>query len=275
MSYTVLTEENVTTHSEGRMSCGNFSYSQLIDVNSLIITFDGTEYEVNKVNFSNSHWYGGISQTGPDFSEYPFVVMSSTNGNLLCTSQEGTYSVKIEVFVEDSDSSTEFSPVITHLMTSPSNTNWNVLSSMLGDGDWSELKTYVETTPHNMNRMVLESLLSGGNSDVEEWVAIFDGSITTRSSGNFIMGSFVPTASIKGDSVLVTFENVTYELPKAFLSFSTGYGEFDNSNAPILTNYPCAIGISSSTSGDTYYFFTSEANTYEVKIEILENSSAG
>lgn len=57
--------------------------------------------------------------------------------------------------------------IITYLMTSPSNTNWNVLSSMLGDGDWSQLKAYVETTPHNMNRMVLESLLSGsGNSNV-------------------------------------------------------------------------------------------------------------
>ena len=55
--------------------------------------------------------------------------------------------------------------IITYLMTSPSNTNWNVLSSMLGDGDWSKLKAYVETTPHNMNRMVLESLLGGGSGN--------------------------------------------------------------------------------------------------------------
>ena len=55
--------------------------------------------------------------------------------------------------------------IITYLMTSPSNTNWNVLSSMLGDGDWSKLKAYVEMTPHNMNRMVLESLLSGGSGN--------------------------------------------------------------------------------------------------------------
>lgn len=58
--------------------------------------------------------------------------------------------------------------IINHIMSSPSNTNWNVLSSMLGDGDWSKLKKYVEITPHNMNRMVLESLLSSesGNSNV-------------------------------------------------------------------------------------------------------------
>lgn len=58
--------------------------------------------------------------------------------------------------------------IITYLMTSPSNTNWNVLSSMLGDGDWSKLKAYVETTPHNMNRMVLESLLSGGSGNISK-----------------------------------------------------------------------------------------------------------
>ena len=62
--------------------------------------------------------------------------------------------------------------IITYLMTSLSNTNWNVLSSMLGDGDWSELKAYVETTPHNMNRMVLESLLSESEDENDEWTTI-------------------------------------------------------------------------------------------------------
>ncbi len=68
-------------------------------------------------------------------------------------------------------------PVITYLMTSPSNTNWNVLSSMLGDGDWAELKKYVETTPHNMNRMVLEVLLSSGNKEAVVGTAIVGTSI--------------------------------------------------------------------------------------------------
>ena len=60
----------------------------------------------------------------------------------------------------------DINQIINYIMSTPTNSNWNVLSSMLGDGDWSELKAYVETTPHNMNRMVLESLLSGGNSNV-------------------------------------------------------------------------------------------------------------
>jgi hypothetical protein len=47
--------------------------------------------------------------------------------------------------------------IITYIMTTPHNTNWNVLSTMLGAGDWSKLKAYVETTPYNMNRKILEA----------------------------------------------------------------------------------------------------------------------
>lgn len=53
--------------------------------------------------------------------------------------------------------------IIDYIMSTPTNTNWSVLSSMLGDGDWTRLKAYVETTPHNMNRMVLESFFSGSD----------------------------------------------------------------------------------------------------------------
>jgi len=59
----------------------------------------------------------------------------------------------------------DINQIINYIMSTPTNSNWNVLSSMLGDGDWSKLKAYVEMTPHNMNRMVLESLLSGGSGN--------------------------------------------------------------------------------------------------------------
>lgn len=44
---------------------------------------------------------------------------------------------------------------INYIMSTPYNTNWAVLSSMLGEGDWDGLKEYVKTTPYNMNRNVL------------------------------------------------------------------------------------------------------------------------
>ena len=98
----------------------------------------------------------------------------------------------------------------------------------------------------------------------KKWAVVFDDSITTTSNGVLIGGLFTPTASIAGDSILVKFEDIVYELPKVTLSSGTGYGEFNNNNAPILTNYPCAIG---KTDDGTYYFFTLEANTYEVEIK--------
>ena len=49
--------------------------------------------------------------------------------------------------------------IINYIMTTPRNVNWNVLSTMLGEGNWNKLKSYVETTPYNMNRMVLETFL--------------------------------------------------------------------------------------------------------------------
>lgn len=60
----------------------------------------------------------------------------------------------------------DINQIINYIMATPSNTNWNVLSALLDNGDWSVLKAYVETTPKNMNRKILEALLgtnSGGN----------------------------------------------------------------------------------------------------------------
>lgn len=58
----------------------------------------------------------------------------------------------------------DINQIINYIMETPTNSNWNVLSTLLGDGDWSKLKAYVETTPKNMNRQVLKALLGNGSS---------------------------------------------------------------------------------------------------------------
>lgn len=58
--------------------------------------------------------------------------------------------------------------IINHIMKTPHNTNWNVLSTMLGEGNWNKLKLYIETTPYNMNRKVLEAFFGGGAAIVCE-----------------------------------------------------------------------------------------------------------
>ena len=55
--------------------------------------------------------------------------------------------------------------IISYIMTTPYNTNWAVLSTMLGKGDWSKLKEYIKKTPKNMNKKILEVLLSEKQED--------------------------------------------------------------------------------------------------------------
>lgn len=53
--------------------------------------------------------------------------------------------------------------IIDYIMSTPHNTNWTVLLSMLGEGNWDKLKKYVETTPYNMNRSVLKSFFESSS----------------------------------------------------------------------------------------------------------------
>lgn len=55
--------------------------------------------------------------------------------------------------------------IISYIMTTPYNTNWSVLSTMLDEGDWSKLKQYIKTTPKNMNRNVLKHFFEEKKQD--------------------------------------------------------------------------------------------------------------
>lgn len=95
---TVLTEESVTTTlpEGGSFASSQLSYNELIDLDEIIVVFEGTEYVCPMVNALGSHAYGGVAQAGFDFTEYPFVIASSSqNGNGLLTPTAGTYNIKI------------------------------------------------------------------------------------------------------------------------------------------------------------------------------------
>ena len=165
----------ITTVAMSNDSYANRTEQISLELNQdiLITVIDDIEYvcEANRTEFG--YVYGGLGPNGPDFSVYPFTYytfyQSDRESNLLSfyTENPETYSVKIYTAVEDTDSSTPLFPtdfIIDYLMKSPQNSNWNVLSTLLGDGDWSKLKAYVETTPKNMNRQVLKVLLGSGSS---------------------------------------------------------------------------------------------------------------
>lgn len=69
------------------------TYSQLIDADTITVTFDGTEYVCNRIEAFDNHYYGGFSESGPDYSVYPFAIETKASGNTIFTETAGTYTV--------------------------------------------------------------------------------------------------------------------------------------------------------------------------------------
>ena len=95
----VLTDETITTVYHDDLFEGQFAYSTFIDADEIVVTFDGTEYTCQKIVVDGGFAYGGIGSDGPDFSEYPFFIVTDAEGNRLYTQTAGTYTVKIETMV--------------------------------------------------------------------------------------------------------------------------------------------------------------------------------
>lgn len=168
----VYFEGNITTRKYGNTPnaiASDIAQYDTFEGPKLSIVFDGIEYICESVYTESdgyfNYTYGDLTEKSFDmvFSKSPDI----DNYRLIVTTVDpGEYSLKIESVdtqPQTPDTNTKIK-IIDYIMSTPTNTNWNVLSSMLGDGDWTKLKAYVETTPHNMNRMVLESFFSGGSS---------------------------------------------------------------------------------------------------------------
>lgn len=98
----VIFQETITTRASGDYNSGACSYSGVINYPSLKITFNGVSYDCPKNEVSGPegpvYLYGGFSSQGPDFTDYPFGLMSdpSLPGNICFTETAGTYTVKVE-----------------------------------------------------------------------------------------------------------------------------------------------------------------------------------
>lgn len=107
-SWVTLCEEEVTTTETEDGNQTHLSYSQLISADTIRVTFDGNEYICEAKSMGDVYIYGGFdSQTGPDFSEYPFAIGSEAGGefvNVIVTEISGTHTVKIEVLQESGSS---------------------------------------------------------------------------------------------------------------------------------------------------------------------------
>lgn len=110
-SWTVLTEESVTTEASGSgLYETSLEYSELITADSVRITLNGVEYTCT--NISEESDEGAYGAEIPDWSIYPFRLESSESPfggvtNHIITESAGTYTIKIEV--PQSDGSSDFS----------------------------------------------------------------------------------------------------------------------------------------------------------------------
>lgn len=113
-----LCNETVTTtyDSEQGMNLGMLTYSTPITADVLLITFDGVEYECHAISNGAMTGYGGVTEQGPDFSVYPFALMSAYGANGIYTETAGTYTIKIDAVETTYDVSTAFTKMINSLV---------------------------------------------------------------------------------------------------------------------------------------------------------------
>ena len=93
---TQLFSESVTTVDHEIDSEAPLSYSLPITASTLIVVLNGTSYTCPKIEAYGQNFYGGFDASigAPDFTTYPFFIMSPPTGeNTLVTETAGTYTV--------------------------------------------------------------------------------------------------------------------------------------------------------------------------------------
>lgn len=115
-----LFEGEVTTVASDDDCAGEINYSEVITADTIYVTFNGTGYECNVLVIANSFYvYGGATASGPDYSQYPFAVDSSSEyGTLLHTETAGTYSLKIEAINSSIEVSEDFEKAVQSVSSS-------------------------------------------------------------------------------------------------------------------------------------------------------------
>lgn len=119
--WVTLTEESVTTIAQSGFNVGFFSYKQLINAETIRVTFDGVEYDCPRIAFDDYSMYGGVNPDThmPDFSQYPFSILSNGTDNQIATETAGTHSIKIESMQEAVTTTQCFEKAVRSIIMSP------------------------------------------------------------------------------------------------------------------------------------------------------------
>lgn len=136
-SSTTLCEETITTTSGGMGYNASLSYATPISADSLIVTFDGTEYTCTKSTAGSAVGYGGFTANGTDFSTYPFAIVVMSGTNYVYTESAGTYTIKIAMSSETVEVSDNFAKARGWSVESSSTTYINESVTTADRGDYA------------------------------------------------------------------------------------------------------------------------------------------
>lgn len=129
---TLLTEQSVTTtQPQGYPSAtATLQYSVLIDAEKIIITFDGVEYELDRMGDNGYYYYG-------NFEEYPFQLSSNNYGNEISTPSSGTHSIKIERTTSVATTTPCFEMAVKSVMAQEKSPIQTFLIRQTGQEEWT------------------------------------------------------------------------------------------------------------------------------------------
>ena len=91
---TQLFSETVTTVVGQRGNSAALAYSTLIDAPTITVTFDGTDYVCDVIDFMFKY-YGGFTPMGLDPTDYPFYIESMGQANNIYTETAGTHTISV------------------------------------------------------------------------------------------------------------------------------------------------------------------------------------
>lgn len=182
-SWQTVFEGSVTTEASGGQNSGIIDYNTQISADVIKVTFNGVEYECNKMTMGNTNGYGEVGQQGPDFTNYPFFINSSTDGTLnvttVYTESTGTYTLKIEE--EQSGESSDFSTAEVSISAAVPGVQCSVVSP------------HIITTPFDM---LVADPKNYSNGDIVT-VALYKGKASISASVAGGMGSITVSGDIE------------------------------------------------------------------------------
>lgn len=89
-----LFSETVTTVESSGMNIATLAYSGTIDADTITVTFDGTDYDCSRIDAYGSHFYGGFTNQGPDFTDYPFMLQAG-DANRVYTETASSHTISV------------------------------------------------------------------------------------------------------------------------------------------------------------------------------------